>query len=421
MLCPAPVLDRLPVHAAADSKGGRPDRAETLPVEHPTTPPDTLRGEGDPLADCVVAELLDSGEIAHANQVLHSLRRNDQTAAEDLPPVLRDYLAATNPVPAWVDPARITRVHTFFRHDGVHVASALSLGSLVTSYASPMGAKLLHTTHRLDHPHRRLSETTQFLLHMMAKDPLGPHGQLVPAIQKVRLIHAAVRQLLLRGNHWDVARDGVPICQEDLLGATLIFSVTVLEGMERIGVRCTAEEAEDYYYTWRVVGVMLGLRPEAIPETLDQARETWAAMAPRHLGPSPEGVALTGSLLDFYHRITPPGSHGAVAALARAMVGPRTSDWMQVPPSRWDKTLARAARWEEHLNRAEDRHALARSVLDRVGQVLLNSQVRLVTHGQSTEFDIPADLDAVDVPTACDGSAQDANGSGGSDVRGSVP
>ncbi|MBC3840848.1 DUF2236 domain-containing protein [Streptacidiphilus sp. 4-A2] len=233
---------------AVGTRPGRPRRAEYPAVEQPTIPPETLRGEGDPLADRVVAELLDSGEIAHANQVLHSLRRNDQQVQDDLPPVLRDYLTATNPVPAWVDPARITRVHRFFRHDGVHVASALSLGGMVSSYASPVGAKLLHTTHRLDHPHRRLSETTQFLLHMMARDPLGPHGQLVPAIQKVRLIHAAVRQLLLRERHWDVARHGVPICQEDLLGATLIFSVTVLEGMERIGVRCTAQEAEDYYY-----------------------------------------------------------------------------------------------------------------------------------------------------------------------------
>ncbi|MEZ0094366.1 oxygenase MpaB family protein [Streptacidiphilus sp. EB129] len=378
-------------------------------MEDPTSPTDTLRGEGDPLADRVVAELLDTGEIAHANQVLHGLRRNDQSVAEDLPQVLRDYLTATNPVPAWVDPERITRVHQFFRHDGVHVASALSLGGMVASYASPLGAKLLHTTHRLDHPHRRLSETTQFLLHMMAKDPLGPHGQLIPAIQKVRLIHAAVRQLLLRGGHWDVARHGVPICQEDLLGATLIFSVTVLDGMERLGVRCTAQEAEDYYYTWRVVGVMLGLRPEAIPETLDQARQTWARMAPQHLGPSPEGIALTGSLLDFYHQITPPGAHGAIPALARAMVGPRTADWMQVPPSRWDKTLAKAARWEERANRAEDHHALARTVLDHVGQIMLNREVRRVTHGQSTEFDIPQDLDTTtDIPTPRDNTSRTA-------------
>jgi hypothetical protein len=351
-----------------------------------------LRGVGDPMADGVVAELLDSGEIAHANQVLHGLRHNDQLVPEDLPDVLHDYLAQTRVVPAWVDPERIARVHAFFRHDGVHVASTLSLGALVGCYAAPLGAKLLTTTHRLEHPHRRLSETTQFLLYMMAEDPLGPHGDLIPAIQKVRLIHAAVRQLLLRDGHWDVARDGMPICQEDLLGATLIFSVTVLDGMDRMGVHCPPEVAEDYYYTWRVVGVMLGLRRDAIPETLAEARQLWQEMSQHHLGPSPDGVQLTGALLDFYHHLAPLGTRGAIPAVIRRMVGPQVADWMAVPSSHWEKAVAEAARIEERLHNAEEHHALARRVLDKVGRILLSAEVRRVTHGQSTEFDIPETL-----------------------------
>jgi len=367
-------------------------------VEHLAPSPGDLRTEGDPLADRVVTELLDSGEIAHANQVLHGLRHNDQLVPEDLPAVLRDYLTETRPVPAWVDSERIARVHAFFRHDGVHVASALSLGAMVGCYAAPMGAKLLHATHRLDHPHRRLSETTQFLLHMMAEDPLGPHGDLVPAIQKVRLIHAAVRQLLLREGHWDVAEHGVPICQEDLLGATLIFSVTVLQGMARMGVHCTPQEAEDYYYTWRVVGVMLGLRAEAVPESLAEAEQLWKEMEPRHLGPSAEGIALTGGLLDLYHQIAPPGVRGAVPAVVRRMVGSQVADWMEVPAGRWEKVVAKAAHAEESVNAVEDHHVLARRVLDRVGRILLSAEVRRVTHGQSTEFDIPSELCPADAP-----------------------
>ncbi|MDH6117759.1 oxygenase MpaB family protein [Kitasatospora sp. GAS204B] len=372
-------------------------------MEFATSSLDELRIEGDPPADRVVAELLDSGEIAHANQVLHGLRQNDQLVPQDLPAVLREHLAGTRTVPDWVDAERIARVHAFFRHDGVHVVSALSLGALVCSYAAPLGAKQLSATHRLDHPHRRLSETTQFMLHLMADDPLGPHGELIPTIQKVRLIHAAVRQLLIRGRHWDVAGHGVPICQEDLLGATLSFSVDTLDGMDRIGVHCTEQAAEDYYYVWRVVAVLLGLRPEVMPPTLAEGRRVRAELAARHLGPSPEGIQLTQGLLDFYRHLAPPGTRGAIPAVLRQMVGPQIADWMQVPHSHWEKAVAEFAHVEQHVHQAEEHHVLARRVLDQVGRVLLKGEVRRVTHGQSTEFDIPASLAtlaAPQVPTA---------------------
>jgi hypothetical protein len=367
-------------------------------VDNVRSSPGILRTVGDPLADRVVTELLDSGQIAHANQVLHGLRTNDQSIPADLPDVLREYLTATNPVPDWVDAQRIARVHRFFQHDGVHVVSALSLAGMVHCYANPSGAKLLHTTHRLDHPHRRLSETTQFLLHMMAEDPFGGHGRLVPTIQKVRLIHAAVRQLLIRDRHWDVAACGVPICQDDLLGATLIFSVSVLEGMARVGVHCTTQEAEDYYYTWRVVGVMLGVQPDVIPESLSEAQQLWTEMRQRYLGPSVEGVQLTHNLLELYRQVTPPGMHGAIPAMVRGMVGTETADWMEVPATRWEHAVAEVTDLENRVGQAEDHHVLARRVLDRVGQLLLRGEVRRVTHGQSVEFDIPEGFGNADDP-----------------------
>ncbi|MGF1431141.1 oxygenase MpaB family protein [Kitasatospora sp. LaBMicrA B282] len=375
-------------------------------MENPTSTLPDLRAEGDPMADRVVGELLDSGELDHANQVLHGLRHNDQLVPEDLPDVLRTFLLETHPLPAWVDHDRVARVHAFFRHDGVHAVSALSLAGLVGCYAVPVGAKLLRTTHRLDHPHRRLSETTQFMLHLMAEDALGPHGDLIPTIQKVRLIHAAVRQLVLRDGHWDVEQDGVPICQDDLLGATLIFSVTVLDGMDRMGVHCPPDVAEDYYYVWRVVGVLLGLRADVIPETLAEGRQLWQTMALRYQGPSSDGVELTGALLDFYHDLTPLGARGAVPAMLRRMIGPQVADWMAVPAGHWEKAIAHAVKVEERLHDAEEHHRLARRVLDQVGRVLLKAEARRITHGQSTEFDIPATLCPVttpDLPPARDG------------------
>lgn len=353
---------------------------------------DALRDEGDPLADRAVTALLESGEVADANLALHNLRRNKQLTSDELPPVLRDYLLATKNVPEWMDHERVARAHEFFRHDGIHVASSLSLGAMVGCYAVPVGAKILSATHQLNHPHRRMSETTQFILHMMAETPFAAEGQLITTIQKVRLIHAAVRQLLIRQGQWDRQRHGVPICQEDMLCAALLFSVGVLAGMGRLGVHPSRQEAEDYYYIWRVTATMLGVRPEIVPETVAEASELLALVEKRQSGPSPEGVELTSRLLQMYEQLTPSGMRGVVPALIRRVTDHEIADWMEVPRSHWGDAVAAIAHAESSVDRAEEHHVVARKVLDKVGRILLNAEIRKLNHGQSLEFDVPATL-----------------------------
>src|SRR5688500_18779548 len=140
---------------------------------------------------------------------------------------------------------------------------------------------------------------------MMGPEPFGSGGAFVPTIQKTRLIHAAVRHFITRSGKWDAEADGVPVCQQDMLGALLIFSVQVVDGMRRIGIAVTEEEAERYYYVWRVTGAMLGIPAEAMPETLDGARQLNTLIVDATYGPSAEGVALTRNLLDLYENMVP--------------------------------------------------------------------------------------------------------------------
>jgi hypothetical protein len=88
---------------------------------------------------------------------------------------------------------------------------------------------------------RRLSETSQFVMNMMGCDAFGSGGAFVPTIQKTRLIHAAVRHFLTASGRWGFAADGVPICQQDMVGALLIFSVQVVEGLRRVGISVTEQ------------------------------------------------------------------------------------------------------------------------------------------------------------------------------------
>src|SRR5690349_10581024 len=65
-------------------------------------------------------------------------------------------------------------------------------------------------------------------------------------VQKVRLMHTSVRYLLLRSGMWPLAELGVRVCQEDLLGTLMIFTVEVLSCLDRMKLAITATQAEDY-------------------------------------------------------------------------------------------------------------------------------------------------------------------------------
>lgn len=355
---------------------------------------DGLRFEGDPPADAVIAELVSTGQIDHVNAALAHLRANDTPVPDELPPLVRQYFIDTRHMPAWADQGRIARAYDFFVDDGVDVASVLSFGAMVHCYADPRGSRVLNMTHRLDHPHRRLSETSQFVMHMMGPDPFTGGGAFVPSIQKTRLIHAAVRHFVSESPEWDAATDGVPICQLELLGALLIFSVKVLEGMRRIGILVTDTEAEDYYHVWRVAGAMLGIRADIMPETQAEARELSASLVEPNYGPSPQGIALTRGLIDLYEREVPSREFaGMVPAMIRLVTDPGVADWLHVPRARgWARVLGAMARLNRLLERGAARDRAARLVLDRAGHLLLTVSARRLTTGEPTALIIPDDL-----------------------------
>ena len=355
---------------------------------------EALLFQGDPLADDVIADLVASGRVGVVNEVLAHFRDNDQPVPGDLPESVRAFLVATDDPPEWADLDRVARAYEFFVDDGVHVASVLSFGAMVNCYAQARASRLLVLTHGLDQPHRRLSETSQFVMNMMGREPFGAGGAFVPTLQKTRLIHAAVRYFVTRSGKWDVQADGVPVCQQDMVAALLIFSVQVLEGMRRIGISVTDTEAEDYYYVWRVTGAMLGIPVESLPETVAEARELNDTLVQAAYGPSPEGIQLTRHLIELYEKLFPGKVFdGMVAAMVRQVVDERVADWMEVPRSRgWERMARIGTRVIGALERSEDDSRLAASILDKAGALLLGGSVRTLTNGQSTTLSIPADL-----------------------------
>ena len=67
-----------------------------------------------------------------------------------------------------------------------------------------------------------------------AAGALDAGGAGIRSAQKVRLMHDAVRHLILE-HGWDPAL-GLPINQEDQLGTLLTFSAVILDGLRKLGL-----------------------------------------------------------------------------------------------------------------------------------------------------------------------------------------
>lgn len=351
---------------------------------------DDLRRAGDPSADEVIGDLARTQQIRGVSRILRHLVDNDQPIPDEMPPSITRWLHETAALPEWVDRDRFERGCRLVVEHGPQVCVVLATGSLVYCYAGYPGVKVLTFSRRLDHDAvRRVGETAQFVLSVMAPGSLEPGGRGIRKIQKVRLLHAAIRHLVTASHRWDAAADGAPICQEDLAGTLMSFSSVVVDALRRLGVRVDDEEAEDYYYRWRAIGEMLGIDRTAIPADLAAARDLTDLIARRNHRRSAEGIEMSRALFELHANSLPPGFGGAAPALTRYLMGDEMCDLVDLPRTRWDRKIS----WQAGVGRALDRAQSARgpigSLTKLVGAGMLNQRVAEMAGGRSASFSIP--------------------------------
>lgn len=353
----------------------------------------TLRQAGDELADATVATLFERGEVGTFNTLMRYVSTAGAPLPDGLPDVARAYLEATSVPPAWVDWGEMEKARLFFIDNNVHISTALSFASMPACYVVPRVAKLLSSTHGLKYPSKRMAETGQFTVYLMQPDAFESGSRFIPAAQKVRLLHASIRHHLVRENRWDTEAHGTPICQEDMIGGQMFFSMLVLDSLHRLGIHMSTEGAEAYYYAWRVVGAMLGVDQDAVPETLDEARAFLDLYMVRHMGPSDEGVQLTRQLIDLYEEVV-PGTllDPIVSALIRYLVGDTCADWLAVPRTPWDTVVKAVPHLLGVLETIEDHSPLGAWALDRIGHLTSVFELSSLTRGRVMHYAIPEQL-----------------------------
>lgn len=301
---------------------------------------DVLREQCDPPADEAVRTLFEQDKVSAANALMKQLVVNENVSLEMLAPPFRKYFESTSLLPSWADMGVIRTGEELFGRYGPHIVTALFYASLPSCYAAAKGVQVLHLTARLEtDPYRRIMETSQMIVDVMAPGGLALGGRGLRSAQKVRLMHAAVRYLIRKSGKWNPAW-GQPINQEDMAGTLLTFSTVVLQSLERMGCEVSDAERRAYYHAWRVVGFVMGIDERLLEEQLEDAVHLQELIQRRHFSASPEGHALTKALLQMAEHIMPGNLFdGMPATLTRHLIGNTTADLLGVPASDWTRAL----------------------------------------------------------------------------------
>ena len=287
------------------------------------------------------------------NAAVAAWRPDARLAGTPIGEALTRYVSAAAPLPAWADPERIARAEQLFMDHGALSVTILFCASLPECYVVPDLAAVLQATGQLDgRAEHRIRTTGAMIFPVMMEGGLTrPTGSGIAQVLKVRLIHAMVRNLILRGSPesalaalrsgkdgaacvaaicpigpsdsftralhvhgWDLAANALPNNQEELAYTLLTFSFVFLRSLRRLGIGFTRREEEDYLHAWNVAGHFLGIRRELMVDTMEDAEALFARMQARgradlarKAGQPDPRPALAAALIGAMRSAIPPG------------------------------------------------------------------------------------------------------------------
>ncbi|MBX3212520.1 MAG: DUF2236 domain-containing protein [Labilithrix sp.] len=319
----------------------------------------------------------------------------------DAPVAMRELLEEAAHVPSWVDWRVGDRGGALLMRAGALGGAVLGARSLVLGYASPGGNKPLVFSGRLkEQAARRLNETARFVQAVCRPAGMRPFADGWQITLKVRLIHAQVRKMILASGRWNTEAWGVPANQHDLAGTTLLFSAAIIDGLRKLGMPISSEDADSYIHLWRWVGRTIGVHADILPASEPEAMRL-ADLIELTMGePDQDSRDLTRALFeaafdgcDTKQKIREAQRNVMFGRLVcRELIGDELADKLDVPrqPIRYAmpmmKRLIAAA---SHVTRAVpfgERSAIA------VGTHYWDRVVEIGLQGATYEFPLPKSL-----------------------------
>lgn len=344
-----------------------------------------MRAITDPLADELVGDIFSRGQLEEFNALMTTLTQNETELPKALSSRARDFLRVSEQVPGWADTAQLALAQDLFAQLSAQISIVLLCASLPEGFAAAKVSRQLAITKTFHAPEQRVVETAQFVFDVLSPGAFGRQGCAVRSIQKVRLIHAAVRYHVRRRKEWSPAL-GEPVNQEDMVGTIMGFSIIVLDGLRRLGIRLSPREEAAFMHLWCVVGAMSGVSRELLPHSPEDARALMAAGRRRHHAPSEEGRWLATKLIAFLERQMPSAHvRGLPRALVRYLVGPKVARILDLDQVDWTQQLVHPVRLGAKLLYPANRHVpFLRPISMKLSQDALHAMCKSVPalHGR---------------------------------------
>ncbi len=262
------------------------------------------RALGDKEADEIIDQIVKQNGVAYLRQLMPFLSDYQNLSFQNQSPILQTFLSINATFPTFYDKKQLIRATNFYRENQQNIGLILGLYSLPYCYLGADGAKVLYMSERIKNDtYKRLTETGSFLKAVMNYDNWQSERMFAICL-KVRLLHAVIRYFTLHSKQWNWAW-GYPINQEDMLGTNLAFSLVVLRGMEKLGYSVDKSYEDAYINTWNVIGFLLGVKQEMMPESYLEAVKIDKLIAERQFRESIEGQQLTASLMKVIRSFAP--------------------------------------------------------------------------------------------------------------------
>jgi hypothetical protein len=295
---------------------------------------DEKRQAGDPTADRFLADKFSNPEAKLGfRSWMEALKSNMQLSAivnqEQSPDGLNNLnlLKLSTQLPIWANPTLMKQGSAFFALHAEAILNLLGLLSLPYCYAAADGAMVLYQSDRMrNETEKRLFNTADFIWDVMAPGAFEKLGKGYASILKVRLGHAAARHYTLKSDSWK-AQWGLPLNQEDMAGTNLSLSLIVIRGLRKLGYNIQYEDQTAFIHLWNVIGSLLGIDDDLLPETGKEAKALEALIRKRQFKPSPQGQQLTKSLTDYVSAAIKANgiSSNEVLGLMRFLLGAEVS------------------------------------------------------------------------------------------------
>jgi hypothetical protein len=239
--------------------------------------------------------------------------------------LLSEFWKDIHTVPEWVDWAQLERGQDVFYRYGGACLTGLAYQSLLGGMGAARVVETLARTGGFSTKvaRGRLYETTQHILQCTKSlESMQPGGDGFASTIRVRLLHAAVRQRIMKlreskPEYYDVEAWGIPINDLDNLATIATFSATLMYiSLPRQGILPRKQEIADYIALWRYIGHVIGCPPGWF-ETPKDAERLMDTLLLNEIQPTDTSKILANNVIKSLEG-QPPGFASADFLIASA-------------------------------------------------------------------------------------------------------